>query len=138
MRIRSVLGASAVLLLTSASLAFAQTDCKTLVPPSPWGPNDQTGCTPSIAFPFASFATARKRITSPVAAFDWAGSMVSDVGVAEATSTTVVDLMPPAAAVRVAFPGPRASTTPLPLTRATEAAELVQRTESYRSSPSAE
>ena len=43
MRIRSVLGASAVLLLTSASLAFAQTDCKTLVPPSPWGPNDQTG-----------------------------------------------------------------------------------------------
>jgi kynurenine formamidase len=48
MRIRSVLGASAVLLLTSASLAFAQTDCKTLVPPSPWGPNDQTGATNRI------------------------------------------------------------------------------------------
>jgi hypothetical protein len=48
MRIRSVLGASAVLLLTSASLAVAQTDCKTLVPPSPWGPNDQTGATNRI------------------------------------------------------------------------------------------
>src|SRR5512132_3870196 len=45
MRIRSVLGVSAVMLLTSASLAFAQTDCKTVVPPSPWGPNDQTGAT---------------------------------------------------------------------------------------------
>ena len=56
--------------------------------------------------------------------------MVSDAGAADATSTTVVALMPPAAAVRVALPGPRASTTPLPLTRATEAAELVQRTES--------
>src|SRR5439155_1516992 len=25
--------------------AMAQTDCKTIVPPSPWGPNDQTGAT---------------------------------------------------------------------------------------------
>jgi kynurenine formamidase len=31
--------------LVSSSLAFAQTDCKRLVPPSPWGPNDQTGAT---------------------------------------------------------------------------------------------
>jgi hypothetical protein len=38
-----VLAALTLLGLTSA--AVAQTDCKTLVPPSPWGPNDQTGAT---------------------------------------------------------------------------------------------
>jgi hypothetical protein len=65
-----------------------------------------------------------------VVAFDVAGSRVRDAGVAEATSTTVVALTPPEDAVRVALPGPRASTTPLPLTRATAGAELVQRTES--------
>src|SRR5215472_13580565 len=35
----------ATLLFGWTSLAFAQTDCKTLVPASPWGPNDQTGAT---------------------------------------------------------------------------------------------
>ena len=45
MRFRSAVAASAIIILGSASLAFAQTDCKTLVPPSPWGPNDQTGAT---------------------------------------------------------------------------------------------
>ena len=30
------------------SIASAQTDCKKLVPPSPWGPNDQTGATNRI------------------------------------------------------------------------------------------
>src|SRR5215813_888473 len=35
----------ATVLLGWTSLAFAQTDCKTLVPASPWGPNDQTGAT---------------------------------------------------------------------------------------------
>jgi kynurenine formamidase len=34
-----------VALLGSASLSFAQTDCKSVVPASPWGPNDQTGAT---------------------------------------------------------------------------------------------
>ena len=33
------------ILLSSASLAVAQTDCTKVVPPSPWGPNDQTGAT---------------------------------------------------------------------------------------------
>jgi len=33
------------LLFASASVALAQTDCTKLVPPSPWGPNDQTGAT---------------------------------------------------------------------------------------------
>ena len=36
---------AAVTILGLASAAFAQTDCKTLVPASPWGPNDQTGAT---------------------------------------------------------------------------------------------
>jgi kynurenine formamidase len=31
--------------LVSASAAVAQTDCTKVVPPSPWGPNDQTGAT---------------------------------------------------------------------------------------------
>ena len=37
--------AVAVLLVASASAALAQTDCTKIVPPSPWGPNDQTGAT---------------------------------------------------------------------------------------------
>src|SRR5881397_4210136 len=32
-------------LVASAPAALAQTDCKTVVPPSPWGPNDETGAT---------------------------------------------------------------------------------------------
>ena len=37
--------AAGFLLLVSTSAAVAQTDCTKLVPPSPWGPNDQTGAT---------------------------------------------------------------------------------------------
>jgi kynurenine formamidase len=37
--------AAALLLLAFSTSSFAQTDCKTLVPASPWGPNDQTGAT---------------------------------------------------------------------------------------------
>jgi kynurenine formamidase len=36
---------AALMVLGLGSAAFAQTDCKKLVPPSPWGPNDQTGAT---------------------------------------------------------------------------------------------
>src|SRR5580765_9030314 len=32
-------------LVTSVPAALAQSDCKTIVPASPWGPNDQTGAT---------------------------------------------------------------------------------------------
>jgi kynurenine formamidase len=35
----------ALLVLAFGPAAFAQTDCKKLVPASPWGPNDQTGAT---------------------------------------------------------------------------------------------
>jgi kynurenine formamidase len=36
------------MVLGFGSAAFAQTDCKALVPASPWGPNDQTGATNRI------------------------------------------------------------------------------------------
>ena len=39
---------AALMMLAFGSAAFAQTDCKTLMPPSPWGPNDQTGATNRI------------------------------------------------------------------------------------------
>ena len=45
MRLASSAVAIILLLLGSASLAVAQTDCTKVVPPSPWGPNDQTGAT---------------------------------------------------------------------------------------------
>jgi kynurenine formamidase len=38
----------ALMVLGFGSAAFAQTDCKALVPASPWGPNDQTGATNRI------------------------------------------------------------------------------------------
>src|SRR5262245_56620164 len=34
--------------LACGSAALAQTDCTKVVPPSPWGPNDQTGATNRI------------------------------------------------------------------------------------------
>src|SRR5512144_1250236 len=39
---------AALVVLAFGSAAFAQSDCKTLVPASPWGPNDQTGATNRI------------------------------------------------------------------------------------------
>jgi kynurenine formamidase len=39
---------AALMVLAFGSAAFAQTDCKKLVPASPWGPNDQTGATNRI------------------------------------------------------------------------------------------
>ena len=49
MSARSLLAAvTALLVLALGSTAFAQTDCKTLVPASPWGPNDETGATNRI------------------------------------------------------------------------------------------
>ena len=39
---------AALTVLAFGSAAFAQSDCKTLVPASPWGPNDQTGATNRI------------------------------------------------------------------------------------------
>ena len=40
--------ATALLVFASSSVALAQSDCSKIVPPSPWGPNDQTGATNRI------------------------------------------------------------------------------------------
>src|SRR5438067_5678806 len=40
-----VLVMAAVIVVATSSIALAQTDCTKIVPPSPWGPNDQTGAT---------------------------------------------------------------------------------------------
>jgi kynurenine formamidase len=47
MKVASILTVAAltVLSLGLSSLALAQTDCKKIVPPSPWGPSDETGAT---------------------------------------------------------------------------------------------
>ena len=36
---------AALLVFASSSVVLAQSDCSKIVPPSPWGPNDQTGAT---------------------------------------------------------------------------------------------
>src|SRR5206468_12413563 len=41
-----------------ASMAFAPTDCKTLLPASPWGPNDQTGATTRVTSAVTKAAAA--------------------------------------------------------------------------------
>jgi kynurenine formamidase len=48
----------ALMMLAFGSAAFAQTDCKKLVPPSPWGPNDQTGATNRITAAVTKAAAA--------------------------------------------------------------------------------
>src|SRR5436305_12948904 len=57
MKYASILAAG-MLLLLSASGAVAQTDCKKLVPPSPWGPNDQTGATNRVTAAVTKAAAA--------------------------------------------------------------------------------
>jgi kynurenine formamidase len=48
MKTRVTTALVSLILAACVSTAFAQSDCKTLVPPSPWGPNDQTGATNRI------------------------------------------------------------------------------------------
>ena len=57
---RTALVAAGVLLffLSLGSAAFAQTDCKKLVPASPWGPNDQTGATNRVTAAVTKAAAA--------------------------------------------------------------------------------
>jgi kynurenine formamidase len=56
MKLASILAAG--ILLTCASAAVAQTDCTKLVPPSPWGPNDQTGATNRVTSAVTKAAAA--------------------------------------------------------------------------------
>ncbi len=59
MMIRALRVAGLVMLVLGwASMAFAQTDCKTLVPASPWGPNDQTGATNRVTSAVTKAAAA--------------------------------------------------------------------------------
>ena len=52
-----VIGA-VLLVLSLGSAAVAQTDCKKLVPASPWGPNDQTGATNRVTAAVTKAAAA--------------------------------------------------------------------------------
>src|SRR5438552_5536711 len=50
--------AAAFLVFASASVALAQSDCTRIVPPSPWGPNDQTGATNRVTAAVTKAAAA--------------------------------------------------------------------------------
>ena len=50
--------AAALLVAASSSLALAQSDCTKIVPPSPWGPNDQTGATNRVTAAVTKAAAA--------------------------------------------------------------------------------
>ncbi len=56
MKLATILAAG--VLLTCTSAAVAQTDCTKLVPPSPWGPNDQTGATNRVTSAVTKAAAA--------------------------------------------------------------------------------
>src|SRR2546423_10569246 len=45
-------------MLSLGSVAFAQSDCTKIVPPSPWGPNDQTGATNRVTAAVTKAAAA--------------------------------------------------------------------------------
>ena len=47
-----------IAMLSLGSVAFAQSDCTKIVPPSPWGPNDQTGATNRVTAAVTKAAAA--------------------------------------------------------------------------------
>ena len=53
--------AAALMVLAFGTSSFAQTDCKSLVPASPWGPNDQTGATNRVTPAVTKAAAAEIR-----------------------------------------------------------------------------
>jgi len=60
----------AFLVLGWAGVAAAQSDCKTIVPPSPWGPNDETGATNRVT-PAVTKAAAAEIQTGTVTALSF-------------------------------------------------------------------
>jgi kynurenine formamidase len=54
----ALISAFAVFTLSSGPVAFAQSDCKSIVKPSPWGPNDQTGATNRVTSAVTKAAAA--------------------------------------------------------------------------------
>src|SRR5438105_13250475 len=57
MRLKALVMAGAIVVATS-SVALAQTDCTKILPPSPWGPNDQTGATNRVTAAVTKAAAA--------------------------------------------------------------------------------
>ena len=55
---------AALMVFAFGSAAFAQTDCKALMPPSPWGPNDQTGATNRVTPAVTKAAAPGARVTA--------------------------------------------------------------------------
>src|SRR5437762_11997382 len=72
MRRKSSLVATLMLagLISTASAALAQTDCTKVVPPSPWGPNDQTGATNRVT-PAVTKAAAAEIQEGKVVPMSW-------------------------------------------------------------------
>ncbi len=62
--------AAAFLVFASASVALAQSDCTKIVPPSPWGPNDQTGATNRVT-PAVTKAAAAEIQEGKVVPMSW-------------------------------------------------------------------
>src|SRR5215212_12038308 len=55
----ALVGAGVLLVILSfGSVALAQSDCSKIVPPSPWGPNDQTGATNRVTAAVTKAAAA--------------------------------------------------------------------------------
>jgi kynurenine formamidase len=59
-----------LLVFASASVALAQSDCSKIVPPSPWGPNDETGATNRVT-PAVTKAAAAEIQEGKVVAMSW-------------------------------------------------------------------
>src|SRR3989442_2264874 len=62
--------AAVFLVFASASVALAQSDCTKIVPPSPWGPNDQTGATNRVT-PAVTKAAAAEIQEGKVVPMSW-------------------------------------------------------------------
>src|SRR5947208_16751753 len=62
--------AAAFLVFASTSVALAQSDCSKIVPPSPWGPNDQTGATNRVT-PAVTKAAAAEIQEGQVGPMSW-------------------------------------------------------------------
>jgi len=62
--------AAVFLVFASASVALAQSDCTKIVPPSPWGPNDETGATNRVT-PAVTKAAAAEIQEGKVVPMSW-------------------------------------------------------------------
>ena len=69
MRFKGLL-AAVLLVFASASVALAQSDCTKIVPPSPWGPNDETGATNRVT-PAVTKAAAAEIQEGKVVPMSW-------------------------------------------------------------------